>query len=591
MIYKPLNTALNLLFLLTTSFVIGQDFNFVAKTSKTSLGQNERVKIEYTVNQNGADNFKAPDFSGFKIIAGPSTSVSRSWINGKTSFSRTYIYFLQPTAQGKFTIPPASISYKGKTVNSNPLDITITEGVSAEKDPNNVSQTAQDNLFLVAHVSNASPYLGESIYVEYRLYYSNNIEFSNAQFGDNPKYEGFWNQEINIKSYDRKIGDYQGKKYNYYVLKKAVLIPQKTGRLIVEPLSMDILVGIPTGEYDFFGYPYVQNTQQHFTSGSRIIQVKALPQEGKPVDFTGAVGDYQLAVSANKNTINTDESTRINVEISGVGNQKLFNLPDINVPSDLEVYPPERKEQLATTYKGLKGKITDTYNVVATYNGKYIIPQVKFSYFNPEDESYHTVYSNEIVLNVEGENKAGLTESPNSEKKPVIESVGNFRFINTDTVFKPIRKNDFYGSDLFYALVSLPFLAIPLLILIGKRRKERQADVVGNKQREANKLSKKYLGEAKKYIGNKESFYTALERALHNFLKAKLHLETNDMSQDNIASLLRDKAVSETSIGQFIDILNDCNYARYTPMSKGNMSEQLKQTAQVLQQINSELTS
>ncbi len=586
---KIFRILLTVLLSLVTWLLAAQDFTFTAKASKSSLGLNERVKVEYTVNKSGTSDFQAPAFEGFKIIAGPSTSVNRRWINGKSSFSLSYIYFLQPTAQGNVTIPPASIKYKDKTVNTNALELTITEGV-ATKDPVNKTDqaTKNNNIFLVAHISNTQPFLGESIYVEYRLYFSNKIEFSDAQFGENPKYEGFWNQDINISSYDRKTGKYKGTNYNYYVLKKAVLIPQKTGKLIVEPLSMDILVGRPTGRYDFFGYEYMNTSREHFSSGNRYVTVKPLPAEGKPAGFSGAVGDYNLNVSANKNTINTSEATRIDVEVTGMGNMKLFNIPKLSIPSNLEVYPPERKESLSTTVRGLKGKITDTYNVVAPYNGKYIIPRVKFSYFNPKDEKYHTVFSNEIVVNVEGESQP-LTTTDQTPKQQVVQSAENFRYIKTNTSLNPMPNGDFYGSKWFYGLLTLPFLAIPLFILAGNKRKKRKADVQGNKLREANRLSKKYLSEAKQQLGHKEAFYTALERALHNFLKAKLHLETNDMSQDNIAALLQEKGVNQTTIMKFSQALNDCNYARYTPMSRGNMEDALNHVAGVLQEINAEL--
>jgi hypothetical protein len=572
-----------------------QDFAFSAKASKTQMGLNQRVKVEYSVNKNGADDFTPPSFDGFKVIAGPSTSVSQSWVNGKSTFSQSYIYFLQPITKGEFTIPPATITYKGEAFQSETVKIIVVDAIEEPKNPNDPEAKAQENIFLIAHVSNAQPYVGESIYVEYRLYFTNQIEFSNAQFGEQPEYAGFWNQEIPITHYDKEVGQYQGKQYNYYVLKKTVLIPQKTGKLIVEPIDMDVLVGVPTGKYDFFGYPLIQRFQQHYTSGSRLVQVKALPETGKPVDFTGAVGDYSLKVTANKNSINTNESSRIDVSISGIGNLKLFELPKLTVPAELEVYPPERKEHLNTTSQGIKGKISDTYNIVANYNGKYIIPRVSFSYFNPKDKQYHTLSGEKIVMNVMGENTPveNLNDitTNSTTKQQVLQSGNALRYISDNTVFKPTKKSDFYGSGLFYSLLGFSFLAIPLFILAGNKYKERQADVVGNQKREADRLSKKYLSEARKNLGDKDAFYESLERALHNFLKAKLQITTSDMSQEKIAQLLREKSVSESTISEFNTVLNDCNYARYTPLVKGIIEQELDKAAKVLQQINTEISA
>lgn len=580
---------LSVFFVWVYTIGFAQDFQFTAKASKSTLGLNQRVRVEYSVNQNGTDHFKAPDFKGFKVVAGPSTSVSQSYINGKSSYSQSYSYFLQPTSKGSFTLPGASITLQGKEYKSNSLTFTVTDNVDEAKDPNDPTTAAQQNIFLAAHISKENPYVGEGIYVEYRLYFSNRIEFYNPQFGEMPKYEGFWNQEIPITNYDRQIGDYKGEKLNFFTLKKTVLIPQKSGKLTIDPIEIDVIVGVPTGKYDFFGYPLIQKVNQHYTSGTRSIQIKPLPENGKPEDFTGAVGDYTLSVKASKNTLGANESSQVNVSINGTGNFKLFDLPTLKVPAELEVYTPERKENLSTTLSGLNGNISESYAIVANYMGKYLIPPVTFSYFNPKDGKYHSLSSEEIVLEVTGGSSTDTTHTPISHKQKVQSKGGDFRHIHAETELNPIQKKDFYGSLAYYSLLGLPYLAIPFFILIGKKRKEREADTVGNKLRAAEKMTKKYLSEAGKHLGNKDLFYEALEKALHNFLKAKLNIETSDISQEKISTLLREKGVSDMAIHNFIELLNDCNFARFTPMVRSAMEAELNKAAQVILKINTEL--
>lgn len=586
LIFKKIVSAF---FVLIQVAVVAQDFHFSAKASKNSLGINQRVKVEFTVNQNGADNFSAPSFSGFRVVAGPSTSVSQSWINGKTTYAMSYIYFLEPIGKGTFTIPGASIIFQGKEVKSNSLTLTVTDKVDDPNAPPNVSNTAQENIFLAAHVSKENPYVGESIYVEYRLYFSNKIEFNNPQFGDMPKYEGFWNQEIPITNYDRQVGEYKGEKLNYFTLKKTVLIPQKSGKLNIDPIDMDVVVGVPTGKYDFFGYPLIERVNQHYTSGARTIQVKALPEEGKPLDFTGAVGQFDFKIQTNKNTLGANEAAKVDVVVSGVGNLKLFELPKVKVPAELEVYAPERSENLNTTLSGLDGSVTDSYSIVANYKGKYPIPQVSFSYFNPKDGKYHTLNSDEIVIDVTEGSLADTTQFTQNNKQRVKTKGGEFRYIATETNLKPVKDSDFYNSIDRYVLTGFPFLIIPLFIVVGKKRRERMADVAGNKKREADRLAKKYLSEAKKHLGNKELFYEALEKALHNFLRSKLNIETSDISQERISALLKEKSVSDNGIQSFMQVLNDCNFSRFTPLIKGAMEVELDKAAQAIQKVNSEM--
>ena len=576
-------------FILIYGIGFTQNFEFTARASKTNLALNQRVKVEFTVNQNGADNFKPSDFKGFRVVAGPSTSVSQSWINGKSSYAQSYIYFIEPTAQGTFTISGASVIFQGKEVRSNALIFTVTEAVEEPKNANDPANAAQDNIFLATFVSKENPYVGEGIFVEYRLYFSNKIEFNNPQFGQAPKYEGFWNQEIPITTYDRQVGDYKGEKLNYFTLKKTVLIPQKTGKLTIDPMEMDVVVGVMTGKYDFFGYPLMQRVNQHYTSGAKTVFVKPLPEKGKPADFTGAVGDYKFSVSANKNTLGANESAKIDVVVNGTGNLKLFELPKIIVPSELEVYTPEHTENVTTTLAGLKGSVTDSYAIVANYKGKYVIPATRFSYFNPKEGKYHELGSEEIVIDVTEGNLIDTISATKTNKQIVSTQNGGFRYIQTKTDLKPFDNYTFYGSFGYYALLVAPFASIPFFIILGQKRRERRADVKGNKLREANRLSKKFLSDAKKHIGSKELFYEALEKALHNFLKAKLNIETSDISQDRISVLLKRKNVSDANIQSFINVLNDCNFARFTPMVKGAMEAELDKAALVMALVDSEI--
>jgi len=578
------------LFVLVGSYVFSQEIDFSATVSKSELGLNQRLKIEFSVNKNGGDNFEAPDFSNFKVIAGPSSSVSQSWINGKSSYSQSYIYILEPKNVGVFTIPPAQIEYKKTIISSNSVTVVVTEEVALPKDPNDPNYIAQENISLVATVSKTRPYVGESVYVEYRLYFSKKVGFSSPQFGENPKYEGFWNQEIPIKQQEERIGELNGKKYRYYVLKKTVLIPQKTGKLYVDPMDMDLVVNVPTGRYDFFGNAQTRKVNAHYTSGRKLIHVKSLPIEGKPVGFNGAVGKYDLKVTASKNVLKANEATQIDVNVSGKGNLKLFEIPSLVVPAELEVYTPERNQKLRTTLSGLKGTISDSYSIVPEYKGKYIIPSLQFSYFDPADEQYHLQTSDEIIVEVtEGKPIPSTTTGQIANKEVVTNTGGDFRFIHTQTEFKTAKNKDFYASKLYYLLLLLPFIAIPVGILFGYNRKKILTDVMGNKIRIADRLAKKYLSEAKKQLKNKEAFYIALEKALHNFLKAKLHIETADISQEKIAQLLADHKVSESTIEFFTDVLVDCNFARYTPTTTVMMKNVYKKASKAINGVNSEL--
>jgi len=323
------------------------------------------------------------------------------------------------------------------------------------------------------------------------------------------------------------------------------------------------------------------------------VTVKVLPSLGKPADFTGAVGLFSLDVKASKNTLKSNESTQIKVIIKGSGNIKLFEIPKLIVPSELEMYAPERKQNVRTTSYGLKGSITDNYAIVPEYKGKYVIPSVRFSYFNPKIAAYQNLSSEPIIIEVtEGKilaTSSDTASSPNG-KQFVKHTNDDFRFIKTQTHFQSGNSREFYGTTLYYLLLFIPFISIPIGIVFGRNRRKKRADISGSKTRKADKLAKKYLSEAKKQLQNKDAFYIALEKALHNFLKAKLKVETAEISQDKITDILQSYQVSNAAILSFIAVLNDCDFARYSPTNDAMMKESYTKASKAIGLINSELS-
>jgi hypothetical protein len=545
---------------------------FEAKVSKNTLGINERLRIEFTMNADG-DNFVPPAFesSGFRVVGGPSQSVSQSWINGKSSFNKSYIYILLPTQKGNLTIKQASIEINGQIYKTSPVKINVTNAVQLPKDPNEApAVTADENIYLVADISKANPYLNEPITVVYKLYFSYNIGISNWRELNKPKYNDFWSQNIDIKQLKAEDGMFKGERYRYVVLRKTVLYPQKSGRLEIEPLSLDIDCQVPTNRRNFWGQPLMVEDSKRVSAGSKIINVKPLPEVGKPEDFSGAVGQFDFKVNPSKTTLKNGESLELTVSVVGKGNLKLFSLPKPVLPSSLEMYDPVHDENVSTPLTGMTGKISDKYTIIPQFKGNYQIKPMKFTYFDLASNRYKTVTSQPITITVlDGPSVASTGKTnPDEVVKNKVEVAKSFAFNKQKTALKSMEKEDFLGSGLFYSLVFLPFLAIPLLI-VGKRRKEASdKDVIGNKIKKSNALAKKYLGEAKKHLGQKEPFYIALEKALHNFLKAKLNIETSDMSKEKITEILQSRNAQSETIAEFISLTESCEFARYAPSSE-----------------------
>jgi hypothetical protein len=569
--------------------LVAQEATLKAKVSKNKLGVNQRLRIEFSVDKQGGDNFSPPNFANFKVVGGPSQSVSQSWINGKVTFSQSYTYIIQPKRKGAFSIASASIKVGGKFIKSEPVKIIVLDAVEIPKNPNDPNYVAQQNIHLVAEISKANPYVGEGIYVEYRLYVSENVSVYDTSISEAPKYNGFWNQDIKVNDFPVKMGKYNGENYRYIVLQKALLIPTKTGKLSIDPMRMDIVIGVPSGRADFFGNAITKNIRREFASTKKIIRPKALPLEGKPANFAGAVGDFNFSVALSKDILKANETSQVQVKISGKGNLKLFELPTVETPAELEMYQPERKERVRVNASGISGAVTDTYTVVPLYKGKYKIPSISFSYFNPKEKKYKTIATEDFFVDVK-EGKELITVDTSSVIQQEVVSTGrNFRYIATKTNFITAKKIDFFKSNLFYVLFLLPLIAIPVGVFIGKKNEERSNDIIGNKTRKAEKLAKKYLSKAQKQLGKKEAFYEALERALHNYLKAKLGIETAEISKERITEILEGKNVKAATIHQFIEVLKNSDFARYTPFTATEMKEEFERAKAVIVQLDKQL--
>ncbi len=565
---------------------------FEAKVSRNSLGLNERLRVDFIMNVDG-DNFVQPNFEGFRVIAGPSQQISQSWINGRSSFEKIYSYFLLPLQKGNLVIKQAVIEFNGQLYKTAPIRVTVTNPVQQQADPNdpNAPQiSADNNIYLVADISKTNPYINEPITVVYKLYFSYNIGITNWRELDKPKYNDFWSQNIDIKQLVAEEGMFKGQRYRFVTLRKTVLYPQKSGRLKIEPLALDIDVQLPTNRRDMFGRVMITEGNKRVSAGTKTITVKPLPEAGKPEGFTGAVGNFDFKVTPTKTNLKNGESLDLVVSVSGKGNLKLFDLPKPVAPNALEMYDAVHKEQVNTGLSGMTGKIADSYTIVPQYKGKYPIKPMQFSYFDLGSGTYKTIISEEILINVlDGPTASQAVDSINGGNKNKIEKLEQFKFIKLKTELVPLKQQDFFGSLWYYLLLLLPFIALPILVLLRKRKEALDGDVIGNRIRMNNRLAKKYLSEAKKQIHNKEPFYVALEKAMHNFLKAKLHIETSEMSKDNIQEVLLSRNANPETVIDFIALTENCELARYAPASSTSIQNDFDKAVEIISALEKQI--
>ena len=574
------------------SYSQDQGISFITEVSKKSLGVNENLRIDFKMNKDG-DNFQSPNFEGFRVVGGPNQSVSNTWINGKRTFSKVYSYFVTPLKTGSLTIGQATIDIDNEIYKTIPVKVTVSESISSNKNPNDASYIVNENLHLVAEVSNRNPYLNQGFSVVYKLYFSPQINVTNVGEIDSPEFNDFWSHNIKIPRLQIERGTYKGDSYNYVVWKKIVLYPQKSGKLNILPMSLDVSVDVPTNKRDFFGNRIYTQVPKTVTAGKREINVLDLPV-GAPENFSGAVGDFDIELTSTKKELNASESLQATLKVKGEGNLKLFSIPNLETPNSLEKYDPEYKENVKTNIKGMYGNISDTYTLVPQFKGKYPINPVEFIYFNPISKSYESVFTNEIVINVlDGptsfnQDNSSL-KSANNTLNNISSSKGQFKFLKTKPNLILLDSKNFIYSTIFYVLILIPVVIILIVLIFIKSKKTLTLDDNSFKVRRANKLAKKYLSEAKINLSKKDNFYISLEKALHNFLKSKLSIETSDYTKEKIIGLMNEKNIQNESIESFIKLIENCEYARYTPASNVAINNDYENAVKVISEIDKQI--
>ena len=569
-----------ILFLAFSSFVLSAQVNFEATVSKSKLALNERLRIDFVMNQNG-DNFSPPEFENFQIIGGPNQSIKTSYVNGERKFSKTYSYFLKPLKKGKLKINQASIEIDGEIYKSLQIEVLITDSVQQPSD--SITQYYNDDdIELRALISKGSPYLNEPITVVYKLYYKAPINISDARETETPKFKDFWSQIIKIPQLNVKREIYKGQNYNVVEWRKVVLYPQKVGELEISPLSLNLVLDVPTDKRDFFGNVIYDQTSQMISTGMRRIIVKDLPQLGKPDSFSGAVGNFEFDVILNKNSLRATESFQAELKVKGKGNLKLFDLPDILVPNSMELFEPEREELISTNLSGMSGSVSKFFTIIPRFQGNFPIEEVEFSYFDPNTEKYKVVKSPRLTIDVYDGPVIGNTITNNNSN--IITSNDSFRFIKLKGNLREVNNDVFFQSQFFYAIVTTPFILLLSFLLFTtykRNKKESSSELIRIEERKINKM----IDSAKKSIGDKILFYDKIEKVIIKSLLVKFSIRMDSLNKEKIQQIGHEKGLSKDDVLLIIKIIENCEKARYSRSSDSIMNKDLEIAKKVISSI------
>jgi len=553
---------------------------FSASINKNKIGLNEQFTLTYTLDDSG-DRFVAPNLSNFSVLAGPSTSSSTSIINGKVSKETSYTYRLRSKKVGAFTIYPAKIRVKGKELQSNTLSIQVLK--SSPKATSNTSPEAiaKRNVFVQLELSNSNPYVGEQVIASYKLYFSQEVR--SPELLETPTFTGFWHEEFDLgKNYPISETYIKGKKFQVAVLKKMVLIPQHSGALSINPMELEVPVATPTNQRDFFGRRTSRIVNIICSTGKRMLEVKALPKQNMPMDFSGAVGSFEFTTKLDRDSIQTNESANLSLRVSGRGNLRMIELPEFDVPIDIEAYEPKYKENINLEKFGLSGFKREEYLLIPRNKGVYKIGSVRFSYFNPSKEKYITVNSPSYTLKVKGASSANSTPVVlNSFTKEDVNFIGkDILYIKTSLTNTRTSKDLFFGSTAFYLILFIPlFLVIAVLVILLLSKKS----IINLKKFKEGSSAK----QAIRVLNDPElELHTAIENSLQTFMFKKWRLKRAQFNKADLLEVFHEKQVPLNLINDFNKLIESSEMARFTSSEYLSNDQDLKAlTIELLEQL------
>lgn len=605
--------------------------NFTAICPQKKIGKNDYLQVQFKVEHAAnVESIDPPSFKNFSVVSGPNQESGMTSINGKVDQYVSISYLLKPNSPGKFTIAPATAKADGKEFQSNSLNVEVTNSSTTSSSSNNpanslsafggnspfanlnfdfptepvthqfddyilkkgenVTDKVKKNLFIKLDVSKTSCYVGEPITASFKLYTRLRSE---STITDAPSFNGFSVSEMELNNNNSSgVERYNGRDYNVYTLRKVQLYPLQAGTVTLDPLVADNKVTFIKAEYagaqsgDMF-LDMMQNfadatsprdaiVEQHVTLQSKPVEitVKPLPDENKPADFKGSVGNFTIQSSLQKDNITTDDAGNLKIVISGAGNIQLINAPKIIWPQGMDGYEAKVTDGIDKFSVPMKGSKTFTYPFTVSKAGTYTIPAVSFSYFDPALATYKTLFTQPLVITIT--KGKGIPNNPYLKNK-IVET--------PNTVISVIEK---YA---LYFIIGIISLAGIIFWIFKRNNSKKKASIIKTetdasenniaKEEPAFVIPESPLEEAHQQLvdENSAAFYRILDASLKKYLSAKFKVPAEELNKKRINEELDKCNVGLGTSLRLSSLMDNIELNLYAPASNVNHLKEVYEKA------------
>lgn len=590
------NKIISLLFIILPLRLASQDISVVADYPEV-VRVGEQFTISWTINSGGGE-FVPPSFEGFYKLMGPQTSYSSSTqiINGKMTRETTYsyVYYLQAVKSGKFVLPPATFIHKNRTFSADSVRIEVIGTGSTQPAANapgtSVSEAGEpvretrDDIFLNLSVNKKEVFIGEHIVATVKIY--TKVDISGINEIKYPGFEGFLRTDLNTPPLTSlKRENVNGTIYGTGVVQQFLLYPQVSGEITIDPVQITALVQQRSGQSDpFFGDFFSTYTTVPKAILSPVVRIKVKPLPGiKPVDFSGIVGKVSLTASLDKDSVKVNDAISLKIVLSGSGNLRLANAPDLKLPADVEVYDPKISDDLRNASDGTSGRKTFEYLLIPRHHGEYSIPPVSYSYFDISTRKYEKLTIPELRFSAikSDQQGSGITVIGGVSKEDVKYIGKDIRFIDQNPGMLRKSGNILSSKRSFYSIYAIALFLFLALLFARREHIRRNSDIAKVRNRKAAKVAGKRLKEANACLkeGPSDKFYDEILKAIWGYLSDKLNIPLSDLTRTSAVESLRERGIGEEVITRLVSVLDACEFARYAPASSGSEAEKLYEDA------------
>lgn len=600
-------------FLISVAIIFGciqktfaEDISLTATIDRNSLTLNDRLQLTLTIH--GTQDTSPPSFpsiDGFTLLFGPKISAETSIINGVVSVSKGYTYVLQPAAKGKFTIGPSTVEYQGKVYTSSPVTVEVVDtATSSGSQAPDISKL----VFVELSTDKNEAYIYEQIVLSFRFYFQKGLPVADLDYGA-PATKNFMEEKLGDQRQYEEIRD--GIVYNVLELRTA-LFPMVSGELAITQarLKCNLIIQQRREQRDspfdnvfsdaffddFFGRGQKRYPVER-TTGSITVKVKHLPEQGKPREFNGAVGTYNMDVSMKTQHVKVGDPITLSMSVYGEGNIQTINEPllSLNNEKDFKLYPAESNTQITNREELIRGRKVFSKVIEPQKADLKSTPAIVFSFFDPRAGQYRTITKEPIPIVVE----AGEQEMPiqlTLSGSNIASSKQQAQILTQDIL--PIMTNlsslrnqgdRMYTSPFFIACLSIPAIAVIASFFVTRQKERLQTDIGYARDKRAHAIAKKRLVVAKSALSRyvPEEFYSSLSKSMADYLADKFNISAASVTGDKAGILLKQRGVGDDIIEEVYRCLTDFDYRRFS--KDGGTREEMDHSLKLAEQLITKL--